>query len=312
MIENFLFVEKYRPSTVEACILPADIKKTFKEYVNRKEITNLLLSGTAGIGKTTIAKALCDEIGAEYIMLNGSNEGRLLETLRGTVTQFASTISLTDSKKVIIMDEFDGVLPAIQHALRALIEEFSSNCRFIFTCNYKNKIIDAIHSRCTCIEFKIEQEDRVRLSGAFFKRASYILDNEGIEYDKKVLVELIAKHFPDFRRTLNEIQRYSISGKIDAGILVNTSEEIFKPLFKSLKDKKFTEVRAWCASNTAIDSSFLFRKIYERGLNFIEPSSFPQAILILADYQYKEAFVADSELNRLACLVELMGTCKFL
>jgi len=271
-----------------------------------------LFSGSAGVGKTTVAKALCNEIGAEYIMINGSDEGRSIDVLRTTIKSFASTVSLTDAKKVIIVDEADYMnANSVQPALRSFIEEFSSNCRFIFTCNFKNRIIEPLHSRCAVIEFKIESSDKQTIAAQFFKRASQILKNENIEFDPKVVAELITKHFPDYRRILNEMQRYSVSGKIDSGILINMSEESFRSLIKMLKEKDFTEVRKWVAKNTDSDAVVLFRELYDTASTTIDPNSIPQLVLILADYQYKAAFVADQELNIMAALTEIMAQCKF-
>ena len=310
--DQFLWVEKYRPQTIDDCVLPESLKKTFKEYIAQGELPSFLFSGTAGVGKTTVAKALCNEIGAEYIMINGSDEGRLMETLRVAITGFATTVSLTDAKKVVIIDEADYMkADTVQPALRSMIEEFSKNCRFIFTCNYKNRIIEPLHSRCTVVEFKIDTADKQAIAAQFFKRASQILKAENIEFDPKVVAELITKHFPDYRRILNELQRYSVSGKIDSGILVNMSEESFRSLIKMMKDKDFTEVRKWVAKQTDADTTGLFRELYDTATNHLEAGSIPQLVLILAEYQYKAAFVADHELNIMAALTEIMAQCKF-
>jgi DNA polymerase III delta prime subunit len=310
--EQFLWVEKYRPQKIDDCVLPESLKNTFKEYVAQGELPNFLFAGTAGVGKTTIAKALCNEIGAEYIMINGSDEGRLMETLRVAITGFATTVSLTDAKKVVIIDEADYMkADTVQPALRSMIEEFSKNCRFIFTCNYKNRIIEPLHSRCTVVEFKIDSTDKQAIAAQFFKRASQILKAENIEFDPKVVAELITKHFPDYRRILNELQRYSVSGKIDSGILVNMSEESFRSLIKMMKDKDFTEVRKWVAKQPDADTTGLFRELYDTATNNLEAGSIPQLVLILAEYQYKAAFVADHELNIMAALTEIMAQCKF-
>jgi DNA polymerase III delta prime subunit len=309
--DQFLWVEKYRPQKIDDCVLPESLKETFKQYVAQGELPHFLLSGTAGIGKTTIAKALCNEIGAEYIMINGSEESGI-DTLRVKIKGFASTVSLTDSPKVIIIDEADYLQAnSTQPALRSFIEEFSSNCRFIFTCNFKNRILEAIHSRCACIDFKIDPKDKQVLLGTFFKRASIILKQEGIEFDPKVVAELITKHFPDYRRVLNELQRYSVSGKIDSGILVNMSEESFKDLIKLMKEKDFTNVRKWVGKHSDSDTVALFREFYDTAANFMVAGSIPQMVLILADYQYKAAFVADHELNIMAAMTEIMADCKF-
>jgi DNA polymerase III delta prime subunit len=309
--DQFLWVEKYRPQKIDECVLPESLKETFKQYVAQGELPHFLLSGTAGIGKTTIAKALCNEIGAEYIMINGSEESGI-DTLRVKIKGFASTVSLTDSPKVIIIDEADYLQAnSTQPALRSFIEEFSSNCRFIFTCNFKNRILEAIHSRCACIDFKIDPKDKQVLLGTFFKRATTILKQEGIEFDQKVVAELITKHFPDYRRVLNELQRYSVSGKIDSGILVNMSEESFKDLIKLMKEKDFTNVRKWVGKHSDSDTVALFREFYDTATSFMVAESIPQMVLILADYQYKAAFVADHELNIMAAMTEVMADCKF-
>jgi DNA polymerase III delta prime subunit len=310
--DQFLWVEKYRPQKIDDCVLPESLKKTFKEYIAQGELPSFLFSGTAGVGKTTVAKALCNEIGAEYIMINGSDEGRSIDILRTTVKSFASTVSLTDARKVIIVDEADYMnAQSVQPALRSMIEEFSANCRFIFTCNFKNRIIEPLHSRCAVIEFKIDSSDKQQIAAQFFKRASQILKSEQVEFDPKVVAELITKHFPDYRRILNELQRYSVSGKIDSGILVNMSEESFRNLVKLLKDKDFTEVRKWVSKQSDSDTTTLFRELYDNASVNMDPNSIPQLVLILADYQYKAAFVADHELNIMAALTEIMAQCKF-
>jgi DNA polymerase III delta prime subunit len=309
--EMYLWVEKYRPQKIDECVLPESLKQTFREYITQGELPNFLFCGTAGVGKTTVAKALCNEIGAEYLMINGSEESGI-DTLRTKIKGFASTISLTDAKKVVILDEADYLQAnSTQPALRAFIEEFANNCRFILTCNFKNRIIEPIHSRCSVIEFKIESKDKQEIAATFFKRAVQILKQENIEFDSKVVSELIIKHFPDYRRILNELQRYSVSGKIDSGILVNMSQESFKDLIKLMKDKNFTEVRKWVAKNSDSDTVALFRELYDSASNTIEANSIPQLVLVLADYQYKAAFVADHELNIMAALTEIMAQCKF-
>jgi len=310
--DQFLWVEKYRPQKIDDCVLPQSLKDTFKQYITQGELPSFLFSGTAGVGKTTVAKALCNEIGAEYILVNGSDEGRSIDVLRTTIKGFASTVSLTDAKKVVIVDEADYMnAQSVQPALRSFIEEFSGNCRFIFTCNFKNRIIEPLHSRCAVIEFKIDSKDKQEIAATFFKRAVSILKQEEIEFDPKVVAELITKHFPDYRRILNELQRYSVSGKIDSGILVNMSQESFKDLIKLMKDKNFTEVRKWVAKNSDSDTVALFRELYDSASNTIEANSIPQLVLVLADYQYKAAFVADHELNIMAALTEIMAQCKF-
>jgi DNA polymerase III delta prime subunit len=313
MASEFLFVEKYRPRKIDDCILPDDTKKTFKEFVERGEIPNLLLAGPPGIGKTTIAKALCNELGADYYVINGSDEGRFLDTVRNQAKNFASTVSLTGSSKhkVIIIDEADNTGNDVQLLLRANIEAFYSNCRFIFTCNYKNKIIEPLHSRCAVIDFTIKGKQKQQLAGAFFKRLQTILDQEKVEYDQKVLAELVSKHFPDFRRVLNECQRYSTSGKIDAAILASFSDITVNELVKNLKEKNFSEVRKWVVSNLDNDSSVILRRVYDTLYDILLPQSIPAAVLVIAKYQYQIAFVADQEINLLAALTELMVECEF-
>jgi DNA polymerase III delta prime subunit len=313
MTSEFLFCEKYRPQVIDDCILPDDTKKTFKEFVEKGEIPNLLLSGPPGIGKTTIAKALCNELGADFYVINGSDEGRFLDTVRNQAKNFASTVSLTGSSKhkVIIIDEADNTGNDVQMLLRANIEAFYNNCRFIFTCNYKNKIIEPLHSRCACIDFTIKGKQKAQLAGAFFKRLQTILDVEKVEYDQKVLAELVSKHFPDFRRVLNECQRYSTGGKIDAGILASFSDVSVNDLLKYLKEKNFTEVRKWVVSNLDNDSSVILRRVYDALYDVLVPASIPSAVLIIAKYQYQICFVADQEINLLAALTEIMCECEF-
>ena len=313
MTSEFLFCEKYRPQVIDDCILPDDTKKTFKEFVEKGEIPNLLLAGPPGIGKTTIAKALCNELGADFYVINGSDEGRFLDTVRNQAKNFASTVSLTGSSKhkVIIIDEADNTGNDVQLLLRANIETFYNNCRFIFTCNYKNKIIEPLHSRCAVIDFTIKGKQKAQLAGSFFKRLQNILDAEGIEYDQKVVAELVSKHFPDFRRVLNECQRYSTGGQIDAGILASFSDISVNELIKNLKDKNFTEVRKWVISNLDNDSSAILRKVYDALYDSLVPASIPAAVLIIAKYQYQIAFVADQEINLLAALTELMCEVEF-
>jgi DNA polymerase III delta prime subunit len=309
-MQEYLWVEKYRPQTIDECILPKNLKETFKQFIQTGELPNFLFCGTAGVGKTTVAKALCNEVGAEYLLINGSEESGI-DVLRTKIKSFASTVSLTDSKKVIILDEADYLNPnSTQPALRAFIEEFSNNCRFIFTCNYKNRIIEPLHSRCSVIDFKIENAEKQEIAAAFFKRTINILTKENIVADQKVVAELVTKHFPDWRRVLNELQRYSVSGKIDAGILVNMTEDSFKDLLKNMKDKNFTEVRKWVAKNGDSETINIFRQLYDTASVHLEPASIPQLVLILADYQYKAAFVADHELNLMAALTEVMSSCK--
>ena len=313
MHDEFLWVEKYRPKTIEECILPENIKKTFKDFLSKGEVPNLLLAGPAGCGKTTVAKALCAELGVDVYVINGSDEGRFLDTVRNNAKNFASTVSLTsDSKhKVIIIDEADNTTPDVQLLLRASIEEFSGNCRFIFTCNYKNKIIEPLHSRCAVVEFGIKGRHKQEIAAAFFGRLIHILDQERIDADKKVIAELINKHFPDWRRVLNECQRYSVGGKIDSGILAHFSDVRVNDLVNNLKQKDYAEVRKWCVNNLDNDPAVLMRRIYDSLYESLIPATIPAAVLILAKYQYQIAFVADQEINLLACLTEIMVECKF-
>ena len=311
--DEFLWVEKYRPKTIEDCILPDNIKKTFQGFLSKGEVPNLLLAGPAGCGKTTVAKALCHELGVDYYVINGSDEGRFLDTVRNTAKNFASTVSLssTAKHKVIIIDEADNTTNDVQLLLRAFTEEFSGNCRFILTCNFKNKIIEPLHSRCACIDFSTNSKDRPKLASQFFNRLGVILETESIEADPKVLAELINKHFPDWRRVLNECQRYSSSGQIDAGIIATFSDVKVNDLVKKLKDKDFPEVRKWVVNNLDNDTSVLLRRIYDACYDSLVPNTIPSAVLILAKYQYQMAFVADQEINMLACLTEIMCECEF-
>ena len=313
MSDQFLWVEKYRPKTIEECILPDNTKKTFQNFLDKGEIPNMLLAGPAGCGKTTVAKALCNELGVDYYVINGSDEGRFLDTVRNTAKNFASTVSLSSTArhKVIIIDEADNTTNDVQLLLRAFIEEFHGNCRFIFTCNFKNKILEPLHSRTTVVEFGIGGKQKPAIAAAFFKRIQEILAAEGVEYDNKVLVELINKHFPDWRRVLNECQRYSSSGKIDSGILATFSDVKVNDLVKKLKEKDFPEVRKWVVNNLDNDTSVLLRRIYDACYDSMVPNSVPAAVLTLAKYQYQMAFVADQEINMLACLTEIMVECEF-
>ena len=313
MNNDFLWVEKYRPKTIDECILPDATKKTFKDFLDKGEVPNLLLAGPPGVGKTTVAKALCHELGVDYYVINGSDEGRFLDTVRNQAKNFASTVSLSsDAKhKVIIIDEADNTGNDVQLLLRANIETFYNNCRFIFTCNYKNKIIEPLHSRCAVVEFGIKGKEKAQIAAGFFGRLKEILGTESVEYDNKVLVELINKHFPDWRRVLNECQRYSTSGKIDSAILATFSDVSVNDLIKNLKQKNFTEVRKWVVNNLDNDSGVLLRRIYDALLTSLENNSIPAAVLIVAKYQYQIAFVADQEINFLAALTEIMCECEF-
>jgi DNA polymerase III delta prime subunit len=311
MNTDFLWVEQYRPKTIDDCILPDSLKSLFSAFIKKGEISNMLFSGTAGIGKTTVAKALCEQMNCDWIMINGSEEGGI-DVLRNKIKNFASTVSLSGGKKVVILDEADYLNPqSTQPALRGFVEEFHKNCRFILTCNFKNRIIEPLHSRFSNIEFKVNPKDKPKLASRLFERAIYILKEQNVDYEDKVLVELITKHFPDFRKLINELQRYSVSGAIDAGILVNVSDENLKTLVTHLKGKEFSDMRKWVVNNLDNDPVKIFRKIYDTLYTNLEPSTIPHAVLIIADYQYKSAFVADQEINLVACLTELMSQVKF-
>ncbi len=311
MNTDFLWVEQYRPKTIDDCILPDSLKTLFKSFIKKGELSNMLFSGTPGIGKTTVAKALCEEMNCDWIMINGSEEGGI-DVLRNKIKNFASTVSLSGGKKVVILDEADYLNPqSTQPAMRGFVEEFHKNCRFILTCNFKNRIIEPLHSRFSNIEFKVNPKDKPKLASKLFERAVYILKEQNISYEDKVLVELITKHFPDFRKLINELQRYSVSGSIDAGILVNVSDENLKTLVSHLKNKEFSDMRKWVVNNLDNDPVKIFRKIYDTLYTNLEPSTIPHAVLIIADYQYKSAFVADQEINLVACLTELMSQVKF-
>jgi DNA polymerase III delta prime subunit len=310
---QMLWVEKYRPRKIEDCILPESIKSTFQEYVNRKEIPNLLLTGSAGVGKTTVAKALCEEVGCDYIVINGSDEGRLIETFRTKIKNYASSMSLSGGRKVIIIDEADYTnAESVQPALRNFMEEFSVNCTFILTCNFKNKIIEPLHSRCSVVDFKLNGQ-KAKMATQFFKRVEWILSEEGITYDKQVVAAVITKHFPDNRRVLNELQRYSSNTErtIDAGILSAVADVNITELVKALKGKDFGTARKWVTNNLDSDSATILRKIYDSMYEFLKPESIPPAVLVLAKYQYQAAFVADQEINLVACLTEFMIECEF-
>ena len=311
MLEEVLWVEKYRPRTISDCVLPKDIKKTFQAFIDSGTIPNLLLTGTQGTGKTTAARAMCEQLQCDYIIINGSMNGGI-DTLRNEIQQFASTVSFGGGRKMVILDEADYLnAQSTQPALRNFMEEFSKNCGFILTCNFKSRIIEPLHSRCSIVEFKIPPKEKPLLAGEFYKRTLKILETENITFNKNVVGELIARHFPDWRRALNELQRYSVGGEIDSGILVNLSDEHFTQLVTILKDRRFNDMRKWVAESNDIESSVLFRKIYDSLSTILKGTSIPQAILILADYQYKAAFVADQEINLVACLSQLMAECEY-
>jgi DNA polymerase III delta prime subunit len=313
MSKEFLWVEKYRPSIVEDCILPENIKEVFKGFIAQEEIPNLLLTGTAGVGKTTIAKALCNEIGASYIIINGSDEGRFLDTVRNRVRQFATTISLTSgaSHKVVIIDEADNTTNDVQLSLRTAVEEFHGNCRFIFTCNFINKIIEPLHSRCTVVDFRIKPDQAVQLQGEFFTRLKTILTHEQVEYEDKVLAKLVKRYYPDWRRLINECQRYAATGAISSAILVDVADVNLDALLTSLKKKEFTTVKNWVVQHLDNDPSMMMRKVYDSLYDVLTPSSIPEAVLIIAKYMRDITIVPDQEVNMLACLTELMMSCEF-
>ena len=310
--DDFLWVEKYRPKKISDCILPSDLQEPFSEYVEQGKVPNMLLCGGPGSGKTTVAKALCVEVGLDYLMVNGSDEGRNIDTVRTTLNQFCSSVSMTGNRKAIIMDEADYMNPdSVQPALRGFIEKFGNNVSFIFTCNYRSRIIEPIHSRCAVFDFIIPNNEKPKIAERYLDRCETILDDEGVIYDKKVLVELIMKYFPDFRRVINELQRYATSGKIDTGILSSINEINLNELVSGLKGKKFSEVRKWANQNIDQDTTKIYRKFYDNFSAQLKPESIPQAVLIIADYQYKSAFVADQEINLVACLTEIMVECEF-
>ena len=313
MPNDFLWVEKYRPQKVEDCILPTDVKDTFKNFIEQGEIPNLLLSGTAGVGKTTIAKALCNELGVDSYVINGSDEGRFLDTVRNQAKSFASTVSLTSSSrhKVLIIDEADNTTPDVQLLLRASIEEFQKNCRFIFTCNFKNKIIEPLHSRTTVIDFNVRGKTKQNLAALFFERCRDILTREEVRFNDKVVATVVQKYFPDFRRTLNELQRYSSTGSIDTGILAALGDTKIDSLIEYLKNKKFNDVKKWVTQNIDSDPTAIMRKLYDSLSIIMEGPSIAAAVLIIAEYQYKSAFVVDQEINLLACLTQIMLECDF-
>tara|TARA_B100000927_G_scaffold272629_1_gene250420 strand:- start:2688 stop:3629 length:942 start_codon:yes stop_codon:yes gene_type:complete len=308
--QQFLWVEKYRPMLIEDCILPESVKKQFQQFIAKGEVPNLLLSGTAGTGKTTIARALCNELNCDYIVINGSDEGRQIDTLRTKIKQFASAVSFEGKTKVVILDEADYMnRDSVQPALRGFIEQFAENCRFIFTCNYSNRLIDPLHSRTTVIDFKLAPSDRPVLASKFLKRMEYILNNENVEYNQRVLAELLNKHFPDYRRVINELQRYSVGGNIDEGILSNFQEVNAKALIEGLREKDWRKMRQWVANNVDTDPQAIFRQIYD--ILLPEVKSPARLVLDIADYQYKAAFVADQEINLTACLTQIMVDSEF-
>ena len=312
MNKDILWVEQYRPSTIDDLVLPEDIKGTFREIISQDKIPNLILSGSAGVGKTSAAMVLCKALNCDYIIINGSDEGRLIETLRNKLTQYCSSVSMSGGRKVVIIDEADYMTPdSVQPAMRGFMEKFSSNCSFIFTCNFKNRIIEPIHSRCAVIDYRITDTDKQKLAAEFMNRCITILTDNNIEYDGNVVAELIMKHLPDFRRVLNELQRYSVSGNIDSGILLNISDANMKELIECLKSKNFKGVRTWVVDNIDNDPQKIFRKIYDHLYTSADPNTIPQIILHIAEYQYKSAFVADQEINLMACLVEIMTNAKF-
>ena len=309
-MEHLLWTEKYRPQTIEDCILPERLKKPFQEYVNQNNIPNLILSGGPGVGKTTVAKAMCNEIGCDFMVINGSDESGI-DTFRTKIKNYASSMSLAGGRKVIIIDEADYLNPnSTQPALRNAIEEFAGNCSFIFTCNYKNRIIEPLHSRCAVIDFALKNGEKAKMASAFFKRIQSVLQSESVEFDDAVIAELVKKHFPDFRRVLNELQRYSQFGKIDVGILSQIENVQIDEVIKYIKAKDFSAIRKWVAT-AGLDANVVFRQIYDALYEVMKPHSIPQAVLIIADYQYKNAFVADPEINLVACLTELMANCEY-
>jgi DNA polymerase III delta prime subunit len=311
MKEKYLWVEEYRPKTISECILTPELKETFETFVQNGEVPNLLLTGGPGVGKTTVAKALCNELGMDHMLINGSEDGNI-DTLRTKIRQYASTVSFSGNGKVVILDEADYLNPqSTQPALRGFIEEFAGNCRFILTCNFKNRIIEPLHSRCSVVEFNIKSEDKPKLAQRFFHRVQEILEKENVQFKPKPVVELITRHFPDWRRVLNELQRYSMSGQIDEGILVNLGDVSINALVTSLKERKFNDMRQWVAQNLDNDQNVIFRTIYDGLFDSVSPNSIPQAVVTLAEYQYKSAFVADQEVNMVACLTELMVNCEW-
>ena len=310
MRDEFLWVERYRPTKVSETILPPELKETFQKIVDGGELPNMLFSGTAGTGKTTIARAMCEELGLDYIVINGSEEGNI-DTLRGKIKQFASSVSLSGGYKVVILDEADYLNPqSTQPALRGFIEEFSKNCRFILTCNFKNRIIEPLHSRCSNYEFNFDKKTMAKLCGLFMSRVQDIFGQENVQYNPDTLAQLIMKHAPDWRRVLNELQRHSISGQLETSVILNDANDNYSMLFKALKGKDFKKMRGWVVNNMDVEPASIFRGIYDAMYDNVQPQSIPQLVLILADYQYKNAFVADHELNLVACMTEIMANCE--
>ena len=306
-MQEFLWVEKYRPNRLEDCILPDELKNTFQQFINQQNIPNLLLSGSAGVGKTTVAKAMLEELGADYIVVNGSLHGNI-DTLRTEIMNFATTVSFSEGRKYVILDEADYLNPqSTQPALRNFMEEYSKNCGFILTCNFKNRIIEPLQSRCSVVDFLFPKKLAPSLAGSFFTRVKTILDEEQVKYDEKVLAEIIQRHFPDWRRVLNELQRYSVSGIIDIGILSNSSQNAFKSLIALLKGKQFSDMRKWVAQNIDSDPTSIMRQLYDSSSEVIKASSIPQLVLLIGEYQYKSAFVADQEVNLVAFLTQVMA-----
>ena len=311
MLQDFLWVEKYRPKTIEEAILPADLKATFQQFVEQKNVPNLILTGGPGVGKTTIAKAMLEELGCNYIVINGSMNGNI-DTLRNEIKNFASTVSFSGGRKYVILDEADYLNPqSTQPALRNFMEEFSANCGFILTCNFLNRIIAPLHSRCSVVPFKINAKDKPKLASQFMKRVTGILETEKVEFDQKVVAEVIMKYFPDWRRVINELQRYSATGKIDAGLLSNLTEDNTKTLIKMLKDKDFTGMRKWVNDNLDNEPNVLFRRIFDGCHEYLSTKSVPQMVILLGEYQYKSAFVVDQEINFVSFLTEVMADCEF-
>ena len=310
--DDFLWVAKYRPTKISECVLPSDLQEPFSDFIDQGKLPNLIFAGGPGTGKTTAAMALCEETQTDYLMVNGSDEGRNIDTVRTTLNQFCSSVSMTGNRKAIIMDEADYMNPdSVQPALRGFVEKFGNNVSFIFTCNYPNRIIDPIHSRCAVIDFLIPNNEKPKIAEKYLELCEGILEKESVKFEKKVLIQLIMKHFPDFRRVLNELQRYSSSGKIDTGILTSLEELNVTELVESLKTKRFSDMRKWTNSNMDSDTTRIFRKLYDSLSSYLKPQSVPQAVLIIADYQYKSAFVADQEINMVACLTEIMVECSF-